>query len=37
MSDTQKVRADVIGGGIVDASTLNWLSRLGWQDVVLLE
>lgn len=37
MSETQSVRAIVIGGGIVGASTLYWLTRLGWNDVVLLE
>lgn len=37
MSGIQKVRAIVIGGGIVGASTLYWLTRLGWRDILLLE
>lgn len=37
MAGTQKVRAVVVGGGIVGASILYWLARLGWQDIVLLE
>lgn len=31
------VQVAVIGGGIVGASVLYWLSRLGWTDTVLLE
>ncbi len=34
---TQSARVAVIGGGIVGASLLYWLTRLGWTDVVLLE
>jgi dimethylglycine dehydrogenase len=34
---TQSVRVAVIGGGIVGASILYWLTRLGWTDVLLLE
>ncbi|MEK6273768.1 MAG: FAD-dependent oxidoreductase [Actinomycetota bacterium] len=30
-------RAVVIGGGVGGASVLYWLSRLGWDDVVLVE
>ena len=37
MSETERVRAIVIGGGIVGCSVLYWLTRLGWSDVVLLE
>lgn len=37
MSKQQTVQAIVIGGGIVGASVLYWLARLGWQDIVLLE
>lgn len=31
------VQAAVIGGGIVGASVLYWLAKLGWSDCVLLE
>lgn len=31
------VQVAVIGGGIVGASVLYWLARLGWTDAVLLE
>lgn len=34
---TQSARVAVIGGGIVGASVLYWLTKLGWTDVVLLE
>ena len=37
MSEHQSVRAVVIGGGIVGASILYWLARLGWKDIALLE
>src|SRR5437667_4469165 len=30
-------RAVVIGGGVGGASILYWLTRLGWQDVALVE
>ena len=30
-------RAVVIGGGVVGASTLYHLARIGWTDVLLLE
>ena len=30
-------RAVVIGGGVGGCSILYWLTRLGWDDVVLLE
>ena len=33
----ERVRAIVIGGGIVGASVLYWLARKGWNDVLLLE
>ena len=33
----EKVKAIVVGGGIVGASVLYWLSRLRWKDVLLLE
>lgn len=33
-SDTQVA---IVGGGIVGASVLYWLTRLGWKDCVLLE
>jgi glycine cleavage system T protein len=32
-----KARAVVIGGGVGGASVLYWLTKLGWDDVVLLE
>ncbi|MGH3024428.1 MAG: GcvT family protein [Gaiellaceae bacterium] len=32
-----RARAVVIGGGVGGASVLYWLSRLGWEDVVLVE
>jgi glycine cleavage system T protein len=32
-----RARAVVIGGGVGGASILYWLTRLGWQDVVLVE
>ncbi|MGH2995844.1 MAG: GcvT family protein [Gaiellaceae bacterium] len=32
-----RARAVVIGGGVGGASVLYWLTRLGWQDVVLCE
>ena len=35
MSD--HVRVVVVGGGIVGASVLYWLARLGWTDTLLLE
>ena len=31
------VRVVVIGGGIVGASVLYWLTRLGWTDALLVE
>ena len=34
---TQSARVAVIGGGIVGASVLYWLTKLGWTDVVLIE
>jgi len=34
---SEKVKAIVVGGGIVGASVLYWLTRMGWKDVVLLE
>ncbi len=37
MPNTDRVKAVVVGGGIVGASMLYWLTRLGWKDVVLLE
>src|SRR5882724_2709474 len=33
----QRARVAVIGGGIVGASVLYWLTKLGWTEVVLLE
>lgn len=33
----ERVKAIVIGGGIVGASVLYWLTRMGWKDVILLE
>ena len=32
-----RARAVVIGGGVGGASILYWLTRLGWQDVVMVE
>ena len=32
-----RVKAVVIGGGVVGASTLYHLAKKGWSDVVLLE
>jgi glycine cleavage system T protein len=32
-----KARAVVVGGGVGGASILYWLTRLGWDDVLLLE
>src|SRR5947207_4544948 len=32
-----RARAVVIGGGVGGCSVLYWLSRLGWEDVVLVE
>ena len=34
---TKKVRALVIGGGVVGASTLYHLANKGWDNIVLLE
>ena len=34
---TKKVKALVIGGGVVGASTLYHLANKGWDNVVLLE
>ena len=34
---TERRKAIVIGGGIVGASLLYWLSRKGWKDILLLE
>ena len=34
---TPDVRVAVIGGGIVGASVLYWLAKLGWTDTVLIE
>jgi len=34
---TQSAHIATIGGGIVGASLLYWLTKLGWTDVVLLE
>lgn len=31
------VQVAIVGGGIVGASTLYWLAKLGWTDTVLLE
>src|SRR5438034_8325124 len=33
----QSARAVVVGGGVGGASILYWLTRLGWEDVVLCE
>ena len=33
----ENARAVVIGGGVGGASILYWLTRLGWEDVVLCE
>ena len=33
----ERARAVVIGGGVGGCSILYWLSRLGWEDVVLVE
>ena len=32
-----KARAVVVGGGVGGTSILLWLTRLGWDDVVLVE
>ena len=32
-----RVRAVVVGGGVGGASVLYWLTRLGWEDAVLVE
>src|SRR4029453_9099922 len=32
-----RARAVVIGGGVGGASILYWLTRLGWEDVLLVE
>ena len=37
MQLTTHARAVVVGGGVGGASILYWLTRLGWQDVVLVE
>ena len=34
---TDRARAVVIGGGVGGCSILYWLTRLGWDDVVLVE
>ena len=34
---TPDVKVAVIGGGIVGASVLYWLAKLGWTDTILLE
>ena len=31
------VRVAVVGGGIVGASVLYWLAKMGWRDAILLE
>ncbi len=31
------VRVAVVGGGIVGASVLYWLAKMGWSDAILLE
>ena len=31
------VRVAVVGGGIVGASVLYWLAKMGWNDAFLLE
>ena len=31
------VRVAVVGGGIVGASVLYWLAKMGWGDAILLE
>lgn len=31
------VQVTVIGGGIVGASVLYWLAKMGWTDSILLE
>src|SRR5215510_13211536 len=33
----ERARAVVIGGGVGGCSILYWLTRLGWDDVVLVE
>jgi dimethylglycine dehydrogenase len=33
----QDVQVAIVGGGIVGAATLYWLSRLGWSDCMLIE
>ena len=33
----ERARAVVIGGGVGGCSVLYWLTRLGWDDVVLVE
>ena len=32
-----QARAVVVGGGVGGCSVLYWLTRLGWEDVVLVE
>ena len=34
---TTDVQAALIGGGLVGASVLYWLAKMGWTDTVLLE
>ena len=34
---TDRARAVVVGGGVGGCSILYWLTRLGWEDVVLVE
>ena len=36
-ADADRARAVVIGGGVGGCSILYWLTRLGWDDVVLVE
>ena len=33
----ERARAVVVGGGVGGCSVLYWLTRLGWDDVVLVE
>ena len=33
----QNVQVAVVGGGIVGASVLYWLTRLGWREALLIE
>ena len=33
----QNVQVAVVGGGIVGASVLYWLTKLGWRESLLIE